>query len=87
MKAVVNTHFLGRFSGPIRQSTFDLGISLAARSSRSPVVVALPGSVGGIGRAIPQASDIRPTLRVAAGSRVSIFVARDLDFTGMGRVP
>lgn len=87
MKANVNTHFLERFSGAILQSVFDLGISLAARSSQSPVIVALPGSIGGAGRATPQQSQIKPTLRVAAGSRVSIFVARDLDFTGMDRLP
>ena len=87
MKANVNTHFLERFSGAILQSVFDLGISLAARSSQSPVVVALPGSIGGAGRAAPQQNQIKPTLRVAAGSRVSIFVARDLDFTGMDRLP
>lgn len=87
MKADVDTHFFERFSGAILQSAFDLGISLAARSSQSPVVVALPGSVGGVVRAAPQQSQIKPTLRVAAGSRVSIFVARDLDFTGMDRLP
>lgn len=85
VKAQVNTHFLERFSGAILQSTLDLGISLAARSARSPVLVALPGSIGGVGRTITQPADIKPTLRVPPGKSVSIFVARDLDFTGMAQ--
>ncbi|MEH3098724.1 TrbI/VirB10 family protein [Sphingomonas adhaesiva] len=87
MKADVNNHFFERFAGAILQSTFDLGISLAARSSNSPVVVALPGSIGGTGRASPQPAQIKPTLRVPAGRSVSVFVARDLDFTGMDTAP
>ncbi len=83
VKAEVNNHFLERFGGAILQSSLDLGISLAARSARSPVLVALPGSIGGAGRTLTQPVDIRPTLRVAPGRSVSIFVARDLDFTGM----
>lgn len=87
VKAQVDTHFLERFSGAILQSSLDLGIGLAARSARSPVLIALPGSIGGAGRSTTQPTDIKPTLRVAAGRSVSIFVARDLDFTGMDAVP
>lgn len=87
VKADVNTHFLERFSGAILQSSLDLGIGLAARSARSPVLIALPGSVNGVGRSGAQPADIKPTLRVPAGRSVSIFVARDLDFTGMDAIP
>lgn len=87
VKADVNTHFLERFSGAILQSSLDLGIGLAARSARSPVLIALPGSVAGVGRSGAQPADIKPTLRVPAGRSVSIFVARDLDFTGMDAIP
>jgi len=83
VKADVNSHFLERFSGAILQSAFDLGITLAARSSRSPVVVALPGTGSRVASTVPAATgaDIAPTLRVPAGHSVSVFVARDLDFT------
>lgn len=82
VKADVNTHFLERFSGAILQSALDLGITLAARSSRSPVIVALPGAGSRVASTVPaQSNDISPTLRVPPGRSVSVFVARDLDFT------
>lgn len=82
VKADVNNHFLERFSGAILQSALDVGVALAARNSRSPVIVALPGSTTGVASTVNnRATDITPTLRVPAGRSVSVFVARDLDFT------
>lgn len=87
VKADVNTHFLERFSGAILQSALDLGVTLAARNSRSPVIVALPGTGSRVASvATTQPADITPTLRVPAGRSVSVFVARDLDFTGTDNV-
>ena len=34
---------------------------------------------------VPQAEAIRPTLKVAQGTPVSVFVARDLDFSEVER--
>jgi type IV secretion system protein VirB10 len=87
VKADVNTHFLERFSGAILQSALDVGVNLAARSSRSPVIVALPGTSSALtNAATARTTDITPTLRVPAGRSVSVFVARDLDFTSAGAV-
>lgn len=82
IRADVNSHFFERFAGAILQSALDVGVGLAARSADSSYVVALPGSFGG---AMPRAAptQIRPTLKVKAASSVSVFVARDLDFTGV----
>ncbi|WP_174275577.1 TrbI/VirB10 family protein [uncultured Sphingomonas sp.] len=80
VKADVNNHFFARFAGAILQSTLDVGVNLASRSSGSPTIVALPGSVQGA-NLIQTPTNIRPTLRVAQGTSVSVFVARDLDFT------
>lgn len=81
VRADVNTHFLERFGGAILQSTLDVGVALAARASNSPVIVALPNSINGAGSTATRSTDIKPTLRVPAGRSVSVFVARDLDFT------
>ncbi|MEG8033547.1 TrbI/VirB10 family protein [Sphingomonas aurantiaca] len=87
VKADVNSHFLERFSGAILQSALDVGVNLAARSSRSPVIVALPGTTSAVSNAATaRTTDITPTLRVPAGRSVSVFVARDLDFTSAGAV-
>lgn len=77
----VNTHFFARFSSAILQSVLDIGVGLATRSvSDNGVIVALPGSTQQItGQA--QQAQVQPTLRVRQGTSVSVFVARDLDFS------
>ena len=85
VSADVNSHFLERFSGAILQSALDVGVNLAARNSRSPVIVALPSTGSAVSNiATARTNDITPTLRVPAGRSVSVFVARDLDFTAAG---
>lgn len=84
IRASVNTHFFERFAGAILQSALDVGVNLASRSSNSPVVVAVPGSLqNGVTRSVGQQRDIPPTLKVKAATSISVFVARDLDFTAV----
>lgn len=80
----VNSHFLARFGGALLQSTLNLGVSLAGRSvGGDTLVLGLPGSSQTIAPA--SSESVKPTLRVAQGSPVSVFVARDLDFTEVER--
>jgi type IV secretion system protein VirB10 len=44
----------------------------------------LPGTVQGATSQVIQPQQITPTLTVRQGTSISIFVARDLDFTGAG---
>lgn len=77
--ASVNNHFFQRLTGALLQSTLSLGTSLAGRSTGS--VYVLPGATA----AVPQLAgntDIAPTLSVAPGKSISVFVAHDLDFSG-----
>lgn len=76
----VNTHFFERFAGSILQSTLNIGAQLAtSRLSRDTYILAVPSSIPSvIGN---QGEKIAPTLKVRQGSSVSVFVARDLDFT------
>ncbi|MBK6299242.1 MAG: TrbI/VirB10 family protein [Sphingomonadales bacterium] len=77
----VNTHFLERFGGALLQSTIDFGSALATRSiGDGGFVVALPRG-GATSQLVDQAP--KPTLRVRQGARISVFVARDLDFTAV----
>ena len=78
VKADVDSHFLERFGGAILQSALDIGVNLASRATGSSTVVALPGALQD-SRARP--TEINPTLSVPAGRSISVFVARDLDFT------
>lgn len=79
IKGKVDTHFFQRFGGAVLQSALDIGVGLATRrASGNTVVIGLPDSTQRAIQPNPQA--IRPTLKVRQGSRVSVFVARDLDF-------
>jgi type IV secretion system protein VirB10 len=82
VRARVNSHFFERFAGSILQTAMLIGGNLAARSVGDSVVVALPGSFPGTTATTP-ATQIPPTLSVRQGTSVSVFVARDLDFTGV----
>lgn len=80
MKADVDTHFLDRFSGAILQSALDVGVGLATPRRSTQIIVPIQGSVNGVNQAI-QTPQIPPTLKVKPGASISVFVARDLDFT------
>jgi type IV secretion system protein VirB10 len=82
VRAKVNSHFFERFAGSILQSAMLIGGNLAMRSVGDSVVIALPGSLPGAG-ATTTGTQIPPTLSVRQGSSISVFVARDLDFTGV----
>ncbi len=82
VRAKVDSHFFERFAGSILQTAMLIGGNLAARSVGDSVVVALPGSFPTAGTATP-ATQIPPTLSVRQGTSISVFVARDLDFTAV----
>ena len=82
VRAKVDSHFFERFADSLLQSAMLIGGNLAARSVGDSVVVALPGSFPGRSATMP-ATRIPPTLSVRQGTRISVFVARDLDFTGV----
>ncbi len=83
VRARVNSHFLERFGGAILQSVLDIGVNAAARAADSPTVIALPGSFAGAAGQRVQPLQVTPTLTVKRGTSISVFVARDLDFTGV----
>lgn len=76
----VDSHFLQRFGNALLGSTVGLGNLILSRRV-SPVVV-VPGAQG----AAPVMQDggqIKPTLTVKPGARVSVFVQHDLDFSSV----
>jgi len=80
IKAKVNTHFFERFAGALLQSALDIGVNLASRAGNGTTVI-LPGATQATSQ-IVQPAQITPTLKVKAGTSISIFAARDLDFSG-----
>ena len=86
----VNTHFFERFSGAIPLSVIDAGVeNLANRSNNTSIVIGSSGS--GVGDAATASLSalvpavIPPTIKVAQGAPIRIFVARDLDFSTVQR--
>jgi type IV secretion system protein VirB10 len=84
VKASVNTHFFSRLGDALLQSTVGIGQALANRAVTGPVVV-LPGNTisAGSAAAVPT-GNYAPTLKVAPGKSISVFVAHDLDFSAAG---
>lgn len=85
VRGAVNSHFFERFGAALLQSSLDIGVNLASRavSRDAPVIVALPGTVQGAAAPITQGSQVQPTLRVKPATSITVFVARDLDFSAV----
>ena len=83
IRANVNSHFFERFAGAILQSGLDIGVNLASprRRRRHRDRPAGPARRAASARSSSR-QQITPTLTVRQGTSISIFVARDLDFTG-----
>lgn len=79
VRGKVDSKFLQRFGGALLQSVLDIGVGIATREATDGVVVALPGSTQNV--QVTQQQQIQPTLKVKHGTSVSVFVARDLDFS------
>lgn len=81
----VNSHFFERFSSGLLQSVLNVGGALIGQSINrdGSVIIALPSTGGAAPVTAPQGP--QPTLRVDAGTRVTVFVARDLELPPAGR--
>lgn len=80
----VDRHFLESFGSALLQTTMNLGGAVARRSmGDAPVVVAVPGSLES-GSASGSGALVQPTLHVAAGVSVTVFVAQDLQLPVSG---
>lgn len=83
VKGKVNSHFFARFGGAILQSALDIGTGIATRSvSGDNYYIGFPNAMQGMVQQ-QKPEQVKPTLTVKQGSGVSVFVARDLDFTAV----
>jgi type IV secretion system protein VirB10 len=86
IRGEVDSHFFQRFGGAILQSALELGVNVAtARAANgSGIVLGLNGSsVNPFAGALGANQVAPPTIRVKQGTPITIFVARDLDFTSV----
>ena len=85
VKGQVNQHFLARFGAAILQSTLDIGVNLASSAGghNAGVIVALPSAAQASTSSLATGPQVTPTLTVKQGAAITVFVARDLDFTSV----
>jgi len=83
VRGKVDSKFFQRFGNAILQSVLDIGVGLAVNEASDGVIVALPGSTQNVQVTDQQA--VVPTLKIKHGTSVSVFVARDLDFSTVDR--
>jgi type IV secretion system protein VirB10 len=61
-----------------------IGVNLASRAGDGSVIIGNTPQVAGVtGQTIIPGADEPPTVTVRAGAPISVFVARDLDFSGV----
>lgn len=85
IKGKVNSHFLERFASALLQTSLNIGVAYGTRKAGgdSLAVLAIPGAVGTATSTPLVENNIQRTLRVKQGISISVFVARDLDFTAV----
>ena len=81
----VHSYFLERFASAVLQSALAAGVNLASRSGSGSVVI--EGSGQGLNSVVGQqllpGNDLKPKITIRAGAAVDVFVAHDLDFSGV----
>ncbi len=79
----VDRHFFRRFSGSILLSVLNAGVAAIGRTPSTQISIGSPSAATGLATSAIQGDGIPPTIKVAQGEAINIFVARDLDFSGL----
>lgn len=87
IRGKTNTHFFERFGNAVLQSALTIGVNIASRPRGNSVIVGVPGQIGAAGQSLLPNVDTAPTIKIASGTEISVFVARDLDFSGAAGRP
>lgn len=85
----VNSHFFARFGGAVLLSVLNTGLAAVAGTPSTQVVIGSPAAAVGAAASatVPSGENIVPTIKVDQGAAITIFVARDLDFSIVKPVP
>jgi len=80
IRGKVNNHTMRRMGDALLQTMVGIGTGLTQRATTQPIIIA-SGGVQPPSINLTSGRDIQPTLTVPQGTRVSVFVGRDLDFS------
>ena len=78
----VDSHFLKRFGSAILLSVVQSGLGLLPQGRNDVVVRTADDAKSVAGIALQRDINIPPTVKIAQGTAIRIFIARDLDFSG-----
>lgn len=81
LEGQVDRHFIERFGSSILLSVINAGVASAVRGPSTQVLIGSSQDAAGLAAAISPPAAIPPTIKVAQGAPVRVFVARDLDFS------
>ncbi len=85
----VDSHFFTRFGGAVLLSVLNTGLAAVAGTPSTQVVIGSPAAAVGAAASavVPTGENVVPTIKVDQGAAITIFVARDLDFSIVKPVP
>lgn len=80
----VNRHFFQRFTNSVLLSVVNAAVAAVSRGSNTQILIGSSQEATGLAAALLPTQIVPPTIKVAQGTPVRVFVARDLDFTAVG---
>jgi type IV secretion system protein VirB10 len=85
----VDSHFFARFGGAILLSVLNAGVAAVSRAPSTSIAIGSPAAAmdAAAGVTASGSGDIPPTITVNQGAPVTIFLARDLDFSNVKPLP
>lgn len=85
LEGKVDRHFFGRFGGSILMSVLNAGVaSVGNARNSSQIYIGSAVEAANLAGSVAQSDqNIAPTIKTTQGAPVTIFVARDLDFSGV----
>jgi type IV secretion system protein VirB10 len=84
LQGEIDRHFFSRFGGSIVLSVLNAGVAAVGRTPSTQITIGSPAAAAAAaGSASLGQGEVNPTIKIAQGEAIRIFIARDLDFSGV----
>lgn len=84
LEGKVDRHFFSRFGGSILMSVLNAGVAAVGNArSTSQIYIGSASEAANLAGTVMKSDQVAPTIQTPQGAPVTIFVARDLDFSGV----
>lgn len=84
LEGKVDRHFFQTFGSSILLSVLNAGVASLGQQPGTQIVIGSTRDASSVAASALAPSNISPTIKVQQGAPIRIFVARDLDFSGVG---